>query len=145
MHPLFLWHSSSWHSVRGRDLIRNVHKIGLYAYNPVCGRDTALVLPLFFLPQRRRERCKETDTSERLCNVLQRATCLPSVLSRGMRPEICHQVVLFTFPLDQSSLQERRAPAIEHNTTQDVCLLLVYLCLCDEVKKNCSNGSQNWM
>lgn len=49
-----------------------------------------------------------------------------------MRPEICHQVALFTFPLDPSSLQERQAPAIEHNTTQDVCLPLVYLCLCDD-------------
>ncbi len=34
----------------------------------------------------------------------------------------------------QGRLQERRAPAIEHNITQDVCLPFVYLCLRDEVE-----------
>lgn len=86
-----------------------------------------------FSPIKVQRRCKETDTSKCLCNVLQRVTCLPSVLSQGMRPETCHRVALFTFPLDQSSLQERQPPAIEHNTTQDVCLPFVYLCLRNEV------------
>lgn len=136
LQPLLLWHTSSWHSVRGRDLIRNVHII--YAYNTVCGRGIALALPLFL--QRRREGCTETPpTAFVMC--CDAGACLPSVLSQGVRPEICHQVALFTFPLDQSSLQERRAPAIEHNTTQDVCLPLVYLCLCD--RKNRSKAGEH--
>lgn len=132
--PLLLWRTSSWHSVRGRDLIRNAHTI--YAYNPVCGRDCTYFTTFFSY----RYAQKGAETSERLCNVLQRTTCLPSVLSQGMRPEICHQVALFTFPLDQSRLQQRQAPAIEHNTTQDVCLPRVYLCLCDEVGKSRSKA-----
>lgn len=51
------------------------------------------------------------------------------MFSQGIRPQIC-QDALFAFPLNQSSLQERQAPASEHNTTQDVCLVLVYLRLC---------------
>jgi len=58
-----------------------------------------------------------------------------------MRPEICHQVGPFTFPLDPSRLQERQAPAIEHNTTQDVCLPLVYLCLCVEERGGEATGT----
>lgn len=44
--------------------------LAVYAYNPVCGRNTMLVLPLFFFSlQRPRERCKETDISKFLFNV----------------------------------------------------------------------------
>lgn len=40
---------------------------------------------------------KSTETPEHLLNALQRAACLPTVLSQGICPEICHQVALFTF------------------------------------------------
>lgn len=86
-----------------------------------------------------RERCKETPLKAFVlcCNA---PLVCHGCYSQGTRPEICHQVALFTFPRDQSGLQECQAPAIEHNTTQDVCLPLVYLCLRDEVEKKSFKG-----
>lgn len=76
----------------------------------------SLVLPLLF-PEELQRKGALTDTSERLCNVLHRAACLPSAGVISRHPEICHQAALLTFPLDQSRLQEQQAPATEHNTS----------------------------
>jgi len=104
----------------------------------VCGKDTTLLLPLFFPYRDPEKSAKRHLPLPFLCTAC--GACLPLVLSQGMRPEICQQVSVFAFSLDQSSLQERQAPAMEHNTTQDVCLVLVYLCLCNEVEKNLFKG-----
>lgn len=55
-------------SACGRAPSGNVYAV--YAYNPVCGRNTMLVLALLFSLQRPRDVCKETDISKFPFNVL---------------------------------------------------------------------------
>ena len=132
--PLVLWRTSSWHCGAGE---RSYKKC---AYDRACmhiiqcvGETCRLCYRFFFLKSCREKVPWLTPPNASVMCCIAPLVCRPLVLSQGIQRFV---IRLHCLPFHSTRAVYRNSRHLLLSIIpQDVCLPLVYLCLCNEVKK----------